>query len=434
MDVIEGGARTAIRPYADSDDTIAIRWFKCAPGAKVFPHRHAFAAMYFEGDYNQDFQGPGLFNRDFENVKPTNPGYPGTHFEGDPRWFLHGIPPEKRYGIPAICADASTLPLLGLGLSDGDPTMFSGASVAVSGFVAPSGAAVDVEWDAVEFDTNGYFTPGLPTLLSPLIEGYYLIGANLSFGPTSPAIRQVNVLITSDDGLDTVYLSTMPLVSSIHQYTVAGSKIFKTDKPFKVNFQQENASSANKVINGFFWIVFLGPVLPPPPPQPLLIDAFNDADGTPLTDHTMDLGPGWNVSGAAWTIESNAAEITAGASAFAWADAGASDVTITTTVAIDGTNGTGIVGRLSDVNNLWVYYYGNLYERNAGVYTVRASGGNPNVGDSLSMECTGTNIAVKINGVTVCSYGSATFNQTATNHGLCGDSGTSAYEDFEVTG
>ena len=51
----------------------------------------------------------------------------------------------------------------------------------------------------------------------------------------------------------------------------------------------------------------------------LLLDTFTDTNGTALTSHTMDIGPGWaRYSSGTWTIQSNQATQTATEDLGAW--------------------------------------------------------------------------------------------------------------------
>src|SRR5438105_5049422 len=110
-----------------------------------------------------------------------------------------------------------------------------------------------------------------------------------------------------------------------------------------------------------------------------LKDVFTDTNGTALTAHTMDVGPGWSVSGGTWSITGNKAYQTATTDyVLAHADAGIADGTLT--VALNPNNAAfqfGAVVRLTDANNCWYVRwhsdgYLDLQEVNGGTVTQRA--------------------------------------------------------------
>lgn len=175
----------------------------------------------------------------------------------------------------------------------------------------------------------------------------------------------------------------------------------------------------------------------------LLKDTFTDADGTSLTSHTMDVGPGWTVYAGSWDVRNDKTEITAstGINAAA-ADSGHSDATVRADVT-PGNNSCGIVGRLTDVNNYWWAECDNngqafrLVEYNAasvinrGQVSLTVSGSSTY---TVQAVFSGSNITVTLNGGNAISYSSATFNQTATRHGLWSYNLTGdTHDNFQAT-
>lgn len=63
-------------------------------------------------------------------------------------------------------------------------------------------------------------------------------------------------------------------------------------------------------------------------PTTLLQDTFTGADGTNLTAHTMNVGPGWTAAAGSATIQSNQAKMGASSSIYV-SDAGQADFTLT---------------------------------------------------------------------------------------------------------
>lgn len=169
----------------------------------------------------------------------------------------------------------------------------------------------------------------------------------------------------------------------------------------------------------------------------LLRDLFAGADGTNLTSHAMDVGPGWTAGAGAITLSGNKA--TGNASGNYWADSAQANVTASLDVVLS----TGVAGdlilRATDNNNFWLLEPYNdafvLYEKNAGSFTIRASTAVSTAGShTIQAVCSGSTIAATFDGGNQISYGSATFNQTATRHGIS-DGGVSntAMDNFQVT-
>lgn len=96
MDFGKSGQITAIKPWIGSDDTFAIRWYKAAPTAKLFPFRTAFAALWWEDNRFDYTAGPGPVPQPYlQPIRSPAVIPPGEHFHGPAEWYL-GIPPEGR--------------------------------------------------------------------------------------------------------------------------------------------------------------------------------------------------------------------------------------------------------------------------------------------------------------------------------------------------
>ncbi len=178
-------------------------------------------------------------------------------------------------------------------------------------------------------------------------------------------------------------------------------------------------------------------------PTVLLKDTFTDADGTNLTAHTMDVGPGWTVYAGSWDIRGDKTEITSstGGNAAA-ADAGHSDATVQADVT-PGNNSCGILFRLTDANNYWWAESDNnaqafrLVEWNAGSVINRGQVAvTLNGGTTYTVQAvlSGSTITVTLDGGNMITYSSATFNQTATKHGLWSFEQTGdTHDNFQAT-
>lgn len=188
------------------------------------------------------------------------------------------------------------------------------------------------------------------------------------------------------------------------------------------------------------------------PARLVILDSFSETEGVPLPDHTPDLAP----AGSAWNnanlgISTNQVHfITSTTRQIALIQSGVSDCQISLRCCYDSNGAgstaseyrSGIIGRYSGPGNFWRIAFNPtinfvIYEVNAGVTVGRAStsflsenGAFHTVSASLS----GKKIQGEIDGQYTISYSLATFNQTATQHGLMiGYSGAvPAADDFRV--
>lgn len=89
-------------------------------------------------------------------------------------------------------------------------------------------------------------------------------------------------------------------------------------------------------------------------------DTFTDTNGTSLTTHTMNSGSGWSAPLGAWTIQSNAAQVTdAPSDLIAVTNVSATDIAVEADVNLSAAPSSGdwlsgVVGRYTDTNN-YVY-------------------------------------------------------------------------------
>lgn len=174
----------------------------------------------------------------------------------------------------------------------------------------------------------------------------------------------------------------------------------------------------------------------------LVFDQFTDANFTNLTAHAI--AP-TNTISATWTtllgvilIQSNTAGRWGGAHPDACVyESSRSDVTITQTHR-HGANYTHnhAILRCTDANNFWHVMtqsgdnYWRIVERNANVDTTRASAAktiSTLTNYAISVTASGTTISATIDGGTSISYALATFNQTATKHGVGTNDNSAGY-------
>jgi hypothetical protein len=165
----------------------------------------------------------------------------------------------------------------------------------------------------------------------------------------------------------------------------------------------------------------------------LFYDTFNAPNNTLITARAPDIdvvGGGWvKWSTQAQSIRSNVATVALNEvvqETLSAADVGKADVTITSTFLMVSPDGRrkSIVLRLTDYNNCWICSYRNglqainIYKKEAGVLTSVASGTKVGGGPFLfTVSATGSTITFTVDGTTI-SYSSATFNQSATRHGM----------------
>lgn len=180
----------------------------------------------------------------------------------------------------------------------------------------------------------------------------------------------------------------------------------------------------------------------------LLLDHFSDTDGTDITTHVMDVGPGWSAIDGAGQIQSNRLTTSGAAGAHGdWsfvADSGQANVTVSATVRnMTAGSDSGLVLRSSAAwGDFWLVNAeatgGNfrLYEVASGSFVQRASasaGVTTNTDYALSATASGTTISATLNGGSPISYGSASSNQTATRHGIRLGGINNQADDFQVT-
>ncbi len=185
----------------------------------------------------------------------------------------------------------------------------------------------------------------------------------------------------------------------------------------------------------------------------LLNDTFTDVDGTLLTAHTMNTGPGWVNGNGTFKIVSNKATPNSNANDdMITSDAGNADVTLAMTVTAFGTAGNqrnpGIVLRYTDTTHLWLVDISPgttnnivLYENTGSGYTSRATGSAVIVsgtGTGVIVGCVGSVINVQISGNSIFTYIAASSNNTATKYGLRlgvqGAATACTWDDLLVTG
>ncbi len=180
-------------------------------------------------------------------------------------------------------------------------------------------------------------------------------------------------------------------------------------------------------------------------------DAFTDINGTSLDAHAMDEGGlAWVERNKDWDIQGNEARCIAGVWGQAYVESGVSDCWVTARVLLAGNNSRqGILIRASAPTganrNQWEIYHEagvagvdtKLTQRINAVATDRILADmDPAIGRHyLSARCLAQSIAIYLDGALVGTYNSATFNETATEHGLWENTAdaNARWDQFRIT-
>jgi hypothetical protein len=174
--------------------------------------------------------------------------------------------------------------------------------------------------------------------------------------------------------------------------------------------------------------------------QTILHDTFSDTNGTNLTAHAMNTGPGWTANNGRIDVNDNTASAPNAASASVYtANAGLSDVVMTCDLSAGSDNG--LVFRYTDISNHFVLYLNKtsnqfeLYEKVSGTYLLRTS-----IGVAWNAVTVYT-FRVVLEGNSILCYGggqsltySTANNATATRFGLYQNAGALAVyaDNFKV--
>lgn len=154
MDFIKRAYVTKMKLAKNSSELTQVRWFKCAAGAKVFPHLSAFRSGIWDRQSHRsaetpDYSGVGeQWPSPFKTVKDTNPqGFLGTNFCGDAELFLTGRTIGKdatfitdAFGVPPCC-ERPTAIMDGGEEEGGDAEMMETHHVDAAGSLRLSGQA-----------------------------------------------------------------------------------------------------------------------------------------------------------------------------------------------------------------------------------------------------------------------------------------------------
>lgn len=98
MDYLHAGYVAAVRWRSDSDETATIRWYRAAPGAKVYTQLHAFGSTVWDEADEVASTGPGEVCKSISAWNPSVPNPPAGQSTPTP-------PAEMAGGASPACAD-----------------------------------------------------------------------------------------------------------------------------------------------------------------------------------------------------------------------------------------------------------------------------------------------------------------------------------------
>ena len=173
-------------------------------------------------------------------------------------------------------------------------------------------------------------------------------------------------------------------------------------------------------------------------------DSFTDTNGTALTSHAMDLGPGWTKAGTgSGAVNNNRGRLTgvSGSATSFTGDFKQANVTLQAVINFVNSDDAGLIARYQDASNNWLFDFhqvaqqAQLYETNGGSAVLRAAA---NYTIALATDytikavCQGQTLQFWVNGVVVLSYSSPSF-ASVTKHGIFigGAAGGSPNVDFD---
>jgi hypothetical protein len=145
-----------MKVWADSEQTVRVRWFRCAEGARALPWPHAFGSSQW--DYSREPQARGETARGKWDAGANTVGYTGQQFCGTPDdWYLGGLINGPNWlvtnddGYSECCGEVTFNPLL---------EAVAGLAAELRGFV-PQKLVVQLSADIV------YTPPGIDTRQVP---------------------------------------------------------------------------------------------------------------------------------------------------------------------------------------------------------------------------------------------------------------------------
>lgn len=290
------------------------------------------------------------------------------------------------------------------------------------------GTAATASFSGAAWDTDAYWSSGSPNLIVMPFDGFYHFDAGVLFGGFQVGAIRPFVQITGPGGQQIArYFAAAPASGDDLEFTVSGDWSFAAGDQVHVEATIQGADSSFSVSLGAH---FLAPFIPGPPIIHLS-DTFVDVNGTLLTAHVMDVGPGWSFVQGTFEIQGNAATpLTYADNDFVTSDASFSNYALSADLMPTDNGSAGALPalcfRVVDVSNYAMVSLDSLnglftiYERIGGLYFLRASVAAPQTsGTSYAVDLVlnGSSVSATLNGASAISYGALTVGPGST---LCG--------------
>jgi len=321
---------------------------------------------------------------------------------------------------------------------------FSGAAVSQSAVTIADDTDTFITFDFVLYDTDGYFSSLANDRLTFPFTGYYSGTIEAGWDTNVDGYREVNLEIIGHNWVGGIDLRQ---AANPDDAGINSSSSFQTERVLAGEFIRASVRQTSGVdlsFSGALSLTFQGDRAPPPPPPgTVLFDSMTGTNGEDVNGRPLEVGGvDWAVVQGAATIESNTADwsaTSANNSGYALAESGISDCTVTVTLTVVDTAGQGNNGlslRGTDGSNLWYVdlLLGagvdqiRIVERNGGSDNVRATTpvtGDPSAPHTIVVVLAGSSISADLDsGAFSVNYPTATFQQTATKHGLAGRMGS----------
>lgn len=185
---------------------------------------------------------------------------------------------------------------------------FSGARTEENVTPVPAHVFTDMVAAATRYDVDGYWTSGAADRFTAPFKGFFHFGAWVGFtvGDTSFAGPKSCYLAGPGDYV----ISQMSFIQADLVNGLTGSLSGDIDL-LAGDTVAVRCTAGNDGVDAVcaMWIHAIGTPSPPPPVGRTLYDTFTGIDGTSLTVHPMNEGPGWTIFSGDWQIQADHAQL-----------------------------------------------------------------------------------------------------------------------------
>lgn len=238
----------------------------------------------------------------------------------------------------------------------GGAPLFQGALSDFVTMTAPNVGFAAATFSTMTYDHGGFFDPLRPNLLNAITDGFYRAGMELTWDVTGADTAGFIQAFVSHDSITALGSYLVPLSANENAINLP-----LVTPPFPLAGGQgvtfNVAAGANALsVEVIGWIELIGGASITPPANRVLYDAFTDLDGTSLSVHTMNTGPGWTIIAGGWTIQADRAQDTAvvGGQNVVVSDCGHGDSTISAICDPTTNYDFGLVFNVADSANYWL--------------------------------------------------------------------------------